>query len=200
MTDAEKAVARQTYHSTYYQKNKEKQRAYSAAYYQEHREELLSHKDEIRARKALRRDSIAEQQCRYAAIFREKLIALRTATGCRGEGPHKGLLHYHHRDPSTKLYNVSNMWGYAARAFEEEVAKCDVLCASCHRREHVARQRKCSLGVQSTEEGTDPVIAPVSDSDCSSDDSEGRHAAVHEPLKKLSLEKPLIVSTMCSVV
>lgn len=127
------------------------------------------HIEERRAYKLRRREEIAEQQRGYAAAFRQKLDALRTELGCKDCGTHEGCLHFHHRDPTTKLYNVSQMWGYAIRVFWEEVAKCNVLCASCHRKEQATRKRMCSLGVQSTEEGTSLGMAPVSNNDISSD-------------------------------
>ena len=127
------------------------------------------HIEERRAYKLRRREEIAEQQRGYAAAFRKKLDALRTERGCKDCGTHEGCLHFHHRDPSTKLYSISRMWGYSIRVFLEEDAKCDVLCASCHRKQHAAWDRKCSLGVQSTKEGTSLGIGVVSDNDISSD-------------------------------
>ena len=47
-------------------------------------------------------------------------------------------LEFHHRDSTTKLFNVSH---YASkRSFNEtilkEIAKCDVMCKPCHAAEH----------------------------------------------------------------
>ena len=42
-------------------------------------------------------------------------------------------LDFHHRDPSTKIANLSN-WSYSLRKAEIEADKCDLLCALCHRR------------------------------------------------------------------
>lgn len=44
-------------------------------------------------------------------------------------------LDYHHRDRSTKLADVSNMWHqYGKPRILEEIAKCDLVCANCHRK------------------------------------------------------------------
>lgn len=51
------------------------------------------------------------------------------------EDPQK--LHFHHRDPSTKVLKVSRMLhAYSMKAVWEEVAKCDLLCANCHKSAH----------------------------------------------------------------
>ena len=47
-------------------------------------------------------------------------------------------LEFNHRDPSTKREIVSYLvsHGYGWSTIMEEVAKCDVLCANCHRKLH----------------------------------------------------------------
>jgi len=43
-------------------------------------------------------------------------------------------LEFNHRDPSTKMENISTMVGrFGYDRLMEEVAKCDVVCANCHR-------------------------------------------------------------------
>jgi len=48
-------------------------------------------------------------------------------------------LDFHHRDPATKLFmvNVTHMTKGWNRILAE-AAKCDLLCANCHREEHAA--------------------------------------------------------------
>jgi len=52
-------------------------------------------------------------------------------------------LDYHHLDPSTKKFNISQM-GYncSERLFREELEKCICLCANCHRELHEEERRK----------------------------------------------------------
>lgn len=40
-----------------------------------------------------------------------------------------------HRDRSTKLYNIGNIviWSYSISFVKEELRKCDIRCANCHR-------------------------------------------------------------------
>lgn len=47
-------------------------------------------------------------------------------------------LDLHHRDPKAKVMTVSYMvnHGWSWERVQEEVAKCDVLCANCHRKAH----------------------------------------------------------------
>lgn len=44
-----------------------------------------------------------------------------------------GDLDFHHRVPATKVSQLAN-WAGSEAAFRVEAAKCDVLCALCHRR------------------------------------------------------------------
>jgi len=46
-------------------------------------------------------------------------------------------LDFHHRDPNKKEFSVSGMlWTHSKKRILEEIAKCDILCANCHRIEH----------------------------------------------------------------
>jgi hypothetical protein len=55
------------------------------------------------------------------------------------------VLDFHHRDPSEKFYNMD----YCKRnlgleTLKAEIAKCDVLCANCHREVHHFLRQKSS--------------------------------------------------------
>lgn len=79
-------------------------------------------------------------KCRSGAVSRRrrrmKEILVAEAGGrCEacGYDQHVGALHFHHRDPSTKLFSLADR-GFtrsldAARA---EAAKCALLCGNCH--------------------------------------------------------------------
>src|SRR5688572_10202018 len=63
---------------------------------------------------------------------------LKAARGCEGEDcfiTNPQQLDFHHRDPHTKIANISDAvnsnWGKAR--ILEEISKCDLLCANCHR-------------------------------------------------------------------
>jgi hypothetical protein len=50
---------------------------------------------------------------------------------------HPACLQFHHSDPTQKEVTVSQVvrW-WSIRRIMEEVAKCEVLCANCHAKEH----------------------------------------------------------------
>ncbi len=55
-----------------------------------------------------------------------------------GYSKYPEVLEFHHRDPSTKEFNLG--LGGLTRSWERikrEVEKCDLLCANCHRERHV---------------------------------------------------------------
>tara|TARA_R110002167_G_scaffold51627_7_gene149285 strand:+ start:6934 stop:7317 length:384 start_codon:yes stop_codon:yes gene_type:complete len=59
--------------------------------------------------------------------------------------PHSWILEFHHLHPSDKFAGVSNMVhdGYSKKRILEEIEKCQVLCANCHRirhKEHYSKQ------------------------------------------------------------
>ena len=58
------------------------------------------------------------------------------AGGCiRCGEKHIACLDFHHRDPTEKDLEVANLSTSRARLLTE-IAKCDVLCANCHRKLH----------------------------------------------------------------
>jgi hypothetical protein len=67
--------------------------------------------------------------------FREYKSALRCMV-C-GES-HPATLDFHHRDPSTKVFDIGRGVSqcFPVARMLDEIAKCDVLCANCHRKLH----------------------------------------------------------------
>lgn len=52
---------------------------------------------------------------------------------------HPACLEFHHRDPSLKIMSINRMvsgGGYSIGEVKNEIAKCDVVCANCHRKIH----------------------------------------------------------------
>jgi hypothetical protein len=53
------------------------------------------------------------------------------------EERHPQCLEFHHIDPSTKRGNISDLIAdYSFDIVMDEITKCRVLCANCHRKEH----------------------------------------------------------------
>lgn len=47
-----------------------------------------------------------------------------------------GALEFHHLDPSTKEHTISRMTNYSEKVIRQEIEKCVMLCANCHREVH----------------------------------------------------------------
>ena len=57
--------------------------------------------------------------------------------GCvRCEESHPSCLDFHHRDRGTKDADIATMRRFSVVRLLAEIAKCDVLCANCHRKHH----------------------------------------------------------------
>lgn len=50
---------------------------------------------------------------------------------------HPAVLDFHHRNKENKLFEISTGWKKSGRLkILEEIKKCDILCANCHRKLH----------------------------------------------------------------
>lgn len=93
---------------------------YQAKWYQENKQ---AHKKTVRKRAV-----------RLHSEFSEFKKSLRCSK-C-GED-HPATLDFHHIDPSQKEGQLRHMYlNFGKKKFEEELAKCIVLCANCHRKHH----------------------------------------------------------------
>ena len=74
--------------------------------------------------------------------YRERFNALKPQCNKCPE-THPACLEFHHRDPSTKLFNIGEDYGkHSWKSILAEVAKCDVLCSNCHRKLHWEMRQK----------------------------------------------------------
>jgi hypothetical protein len=81
----------------------------------------------------------AENREDYIAsrMVRQKKFALdldiwKRAQGCSCCGRHDGWLEHHHIDPASKRIEIAMMYSYSLKSLYDEIAKCVVLCRSCH--------------------------------------------------------------------
>lgn len=58
----------------------------------------------------------------------------RPCAACGGKF-HPVCMDWHHRDESAKTFNIASGFRYAKPRILAEIAKCDLLCANCHRME-----------------------------------------------------------------
>lgn len=108
-------------------KRNEHAREYNKGWYQRNKEKKL----------ALN----IERKIRMREMFEEIKSSLRCAD-C-GER-HPATLHFHHRNPAEKEFNIAD-WvgsGGSIEKLEKEIAKCIVLCANCHAKRHYEANTK----------------------------------------------------------
>jgi hypothetical protein len=135
---------RRAYNKQYYEDNKEKALAYQKRYNEDNKEHIEQYrkdnKEKIRAQgkqwHANNKEGIDNKRyTRNLEIFKYKGGE---CAHCKLREPdHLEIYDYHHIDPSTKLYTVSNMMNGPMDRLIAEVDKCLLLCSNCHRKEHV---------------------------------------------------------------
>ncbi|WP_369685620.1 homing endonuclease associated repeat-containing protein [Salinibaculum rarum] len=81
----------------------------------------------------------AERTLQRRARLRAWVNEKKAERGCANcNEVNRACLDYHHRNPEAKEMAVGDMvtYGYGRDNIREEMAKCDVLCANCHRKRH----------------------------------------------------------------
>ena len=81
-----------------------------------------------------------KKRCRERKLkIKEWLAEYKSERGCsRCEENHHAALVFHHTTDD-KSYNIARMAGKSKESIKEEIDKCIVLCANCHRKEHSDR-------------------------------------------------------------
>jgi hypothetical protein len=107
-------------------KNIEDARAYQKEYY----------------KKPGRKQAIINKNYERRIKLKLKLKEIKINSGCAKCGFKKcsEALEFHHKNPKEKLFNISTgcLTRYSWGKIIEEISKCDILCANCH------RQIRCS--------------------------------------------------------
>jgi hypothetical protein len=110
-------------------KDAEKRRAYSREYdkeyYRKNREHLLEKQKEKNQRHI-------EKVGAWLNEYKKGLSCARCSES------HPATLQFHHRDPKEKDFSVSmfRRGKYSKERILAEIAKCEVICANCHAKEH----------------------------------------------------------------
>src|SRR2546423_8775991 len=104
---------------------KEYLRAYGRQYYQRNREHLLQREKEKNQRHVARVGA-------WLSEFKKQLSCSRCSES------HPATLQFHHRDPNEKDFSIGmyRMGKYSRERILREIAKCEVICANCHAKEH----------------------------------------------------------------
>lgn len=95
---------------------------------QYHREHYQLNRDDYLTKSKTRRRELAEW-----------LVDLKEGMACeKCEEDHPGCLDFHHRDPTKKDLDVSQMVheGFSRESILKEIEKCHVWCSNCHRKHH----------------------------------------------------------------
>jgi hypothetical protein len=117
--------------------NQDKMREYRRIWYARHRDFA---KERARTKRAELQSSITEYKAQQGI----------KCARC-GED-HPAVLDFHHREPTQKEMNISNLAsrGWSLTRIIAEIDKCDVLCANCHRKLHW-EERQLLVGTPSGE-------------------------------------------------
>lgn len=112
---------RREYFKKYERTRKEQKTTYNRQYYQDNSMSMLEH---ARKRQGQTRDFVEQ---------------LKVGSSCKRCGINDWrVLDFHHRDKQTKEFSIAKATrsGYSRERILQEIAKCDVLCANCHRLLH----------------------------------------------------------------
>ncbi|MXV61563.1 hypothetical protein GS429_05685 [Natronorubrum sp. JWXQ-INN-674] len=86
-----------------------------------------------------------ERTSRRRSRLRSWINERKSERGCsRCDVNSAACLDFHHTDETTKEMAVGRMvtFGYGKDALREEISKCEVLCANCHRKLHYTQPRQ----------------------------------------------------------
>jgi hypothetical protein len=76
---------------------------------------------------------------RYHAKNRARVDLIKAHMACEDcGGPAE---HFHHRDPTTRLFSIARTKSWGGMTILREIEKCDLLCAECHRARHTPPQK-----------------------------------------------------------
>lgn len=116
-------------------KDKEKLREYQRDWQRERRKDVEKRKGYLAAKKAWReknRQSITDRRKSILAW----LEGYKRDNPCSCGEDHPACLDFHHTDPSRKSFSISRGSIYSLESVKEEIKKCVIMCANCHRKLH----------------------------------------------------------------
>lgn len=107
----------------------------------------------IQRRAANRTTHIRELRRRIDEYCEDKFESRCQLCGLKQLDSTRAAFHYHHIDPSTKLYNIGEIWAKfkdsqpeaAWKSVQRELAKTTFLCAVCHAKVHYCMRKKIPL-------------------------------------------------------
>jgi hypothetical protein len=108
-------------------KDLESIRSYNREYYKRNRQHLLEKQRDKNRR-------LAENRRKWLVEYKKTLSCVRC------EENHPATLTFHHRQGTEKSFEIGNIvgLGVSLKRIIAEIEKCEVLCANCHAKEHLA--------------------------------------------------------------
>ncbi len=107
-----------------------------------HREYLKTYRSTPEGREVFRR---ASKNAKLKRLNFVQSLKAASCKDCKGAFPPE-CMEFDHRDPADKLFTISTFGRRVGQAtLEEEIAKCDVVCANCHRIRTAARRKKVDI-------------------------------------------------------
>ena len=81
--------------------------------------------------------AVAKRSKERDTLHRERINSIKAQNGCNrcDENDHR-CLDFHHIDPTTKVFVIGNNIKRSWVVLEQEIEKCEILCANCHRKHH----------------------------------------------------------------
>jgi len=112
-----------------YEKHKESRKAWQTNYRRKNPDKIFEQQARYRNEHS---DELAEIKKKHRDEFREKWYSDLFCDHCESEEN----LSFHHLDPNTKIYGISEMEYKNTLEILAEMAKCIVLCNNCHMKVH----------------------------------------------------------------
>jgi len=134
LTTPNQLTPKQLARQEYYQANREKHSTYQKSRYLVKKQELLEYQKKYRSEnkeKINQRAQLKKEATQDAAI----LYLGGKCSKCFNSYP-RIVYDFHHVNPETKEFTLSEHWGDSREKIWAELDKCILLCANCHRLEH----------------------------------------------------------------
>ena len=117
-----------------YKANKERQLEYDREYRKAHREQILARSQEYHRKCRAEHPEISKEERRNKEFIIQQKVGKVCVKCCKETNPAKLL--FHHIDPTTKLFQLSDYSSRSIQALTDEIAKCELVCRKCHARWH----------------------------------------------------------------
>jgi hypothetical protein len=80
-----------------------------------------------------KRDKVRDGKSHRALRIARRIAAIAARNGCCAKCGSSTDLEFHHRNKEEKETRIAQVWSRSEKIREKELAKCDLLCAECHR-------------------------------------------------------------------